>query len=260
MLVGQRIAAQIVAVGQGRVQRVVMIGSRARGTPRPESDLDLVVLVELPAGSPPWGPSETIAERKRIQQQVPAPPVVADLWVRTTDRYAEARHVIGGVEILVDTEGVNLYSRPPERAPVIRRTSDQVRRELVSAWVDHALSALDGTVAIESGRAPFPPVPGQPKTATEAARMCVERATTALLVLHQIGAGKGCDLLPLIGQLSDADRRRVADWFGAGQASETPSHRAHRVVTELLTTLSKAHGMRPHLSPCWARYKQIAVR
>ncbi|HET6762249.1 MAG TPA: nucleotidyltransferase domain-containing protein [Longimicrobiaceae bacterium] len=242
------------------MQRVVMIGSRARGTPRPDSDLDLVVLVEPPAGSPSWGPAETVAERKRIQQQVPAPPVLADLWVRTTDQYAEARHVIGGVEILVDTEGLDLYSRPPERAPVVRRTPDQVRRELVSAWVDHALAALEGTVAIEANRAPVRPVQGQPKTAAKAARICVERATTALLVLHQIGAGKGGDLPPLIAQLSDPDRRRVADWFGIGQASESPSAEAHRVVHELLAMLSEARGMRPHLSACWVRYKQIAVR
>jgi predicted nucleotidyltransferase len=40
------LARRIVAAGRGRVRRVVMIGSRARGTPAKTSDLDLVVIVE----------------------------------------------------------------------------------------------------------------------------------------------------------------------------------------------------------------------
>jgi hypothetical protein len=260
MLIAQRLAMQIVAVGLGRVQRVVLIGSRARGTARPDSDLDLVVLVELPSDASPWGPADVIAERKRIQHRIPAPPVSADLWVRTTDRYAEARGVIGGVERLVDTEGVEVYSRPQQRAPVVRRTLDQVRRELVSTWVEHTLAALEGTLAMESNRAPRPPVPGQPKSAQDAAHVCAERAANALLVLHQTGAGKGAELPPLVARLGEADRRRVAGWLSAGsQSKETPSRQARRVVGEMLRRLQEDRGMRAYLGPSQERFKRAAA-
>jgi hypothetical protein len=52
--IANRIAARLVAVGEGRVRRVAMIGSRALGLARPGSDLDIVALLEPPATAPPW--------------------------------------------------------------------------------------------------------------------------------------------------------------------------------------------------------------
>ncbi|HEX2205156.1 MAG TPA: nucleotidyltransferase domain-containing protein, partial [Longimicrobium sp.] len=183
------LAGRIAAAGRGRVRCVAMVGSRARGTAGPESDLDIVVLVEPEAGAAPWGPKEFRAERDRLRREVAAPPVRTDLWVRTPDRFEEARHVVGGVEWLVETEGVVVYRRAPDRPPVPRRTPEQVRRENVSAWVEHALLALDGTTARANASA-LAAGGASAGDSREAARAAVERAVNALLVAHGVAATK----------------------------------------------------------------------
>jgi hypothetical protein len=235
-----------------------MIGSRARGTPRPESDLDLVVLIELPVDATPWGPADVIAERTRIQQQLPAPRLRTDLWVRTTDRYAEARTVIGGVERLVDTEGIDVYSRPPTRAPVVRRTPDQVRREHVSAWIEHALAALEGTVRIEARPAGQAALPGEPATPDAAARICLERAVNALLVSDRTEAGKSSGLDGMLARLGEADRRRVAAVLAAADhAGARASARARALIGEVLKRLAEDPAMRTYLVQSEVRYRRV---
>jgi predicted nucleotidyltransferase len=260
-LLAQRLAMQIADVGLGRVQRVVMIGSRARGTPRPDSDLDLVVLFELPVHDRPWGPQEVIAERSRIHRLLPPPPVQTDLWVRTTDRYEEARRVVGGVEMLVDVEGVEVYSRPPTRAPLVQRNTDQVRREHVSAWVEHALAALEGTLRIERQAAGQTSLPGVPKTPEAAARICVERAVNALLVFHQLVSGKAAGVDGMLSRLDVAERERVAAWlFPRCHAGGLSSWNAVRAVGEVLKRLSEDDGMRSYLAVSLARFHRVTVR
>lgn len=104
-----------------------MIGSRARGSSTEHSDLDIVVVVELAKGARPWTTSDSHAERRRLQEAAGRPPVRTDLWVCTTELFEEGRHVVGGVESLVQAEGVDLYLRDYDRPPVVRRSPDQVR-------------------------------------------------------------------------------------------------------------------------------------
>jgi predicted nucleotidyltransferase len=236
-----------------------MIGSRARGSARPDSDLDLVVLVEIPADAAPWGPAEVVAERKRLQQQLPRPSILTDLWVRTTDRYAEARGVIGGIERLVDVEGVDVFSEPLRRAPIVRRTPDQVRREHVSAWIEHALWALEGTAAMENATVPRPAAPGRPRSADEASRICAERAVNALLVFHQVEAGKGDGLTGMIERLSTCDpgcAARLGDGFAQ---SGSPTSAARYVVSEVMRRLSEDRGMLPYLVSSRARHDRVSI-
>jgi len=242
-----------------RVRRVVMIGSRARGCARPDSDLDLVVLVEIPRGTPRWGPDEVIAERKRLQQQIPRPPVLTDLWVRTTDRYAEARGVVGGVERLVDVEGVDVYSEPPTRPPLVRRTPDQVRREHVSAWIEHALWALEGTAAMEAAKVPPRIAPGHPRTVEEASRICAERAVNALLVFHQVEAAKGDGLAGMIAHLSTCDRACASRIESLFPSTDDPTASARRVVSEVVRRLAQDRGMLPYLASSLTRLDRLPV-
>jgi hypothetical protein len=258
VLLSQRLGLQIVDAGLGRVQRVVMIGSRALGTARADSDLDLVVLVELPAEARPWGPAEVIAERRRMQEQIGTPPVLTDLWVRTTDRYEEARGVIGGVERLVDTEGVTVYARPTQRPPVVRRSPDEVRREHVSAWVEHALAAYVGTLRMESGSAP--PTPGQPKTAQDGARICAERAVNALLVYHQREASKSAGVDGMLALLPESDHRRAIRWAQTGgRGGGSASGCARRVMAGLLERMCEDRTMRNYVSAAEQRFRQASV-
>lgn len=237
------LAQRIDLVGQGRVRRVVMIGSRALGTARKESDLDLVVLEEIPTAAPRWGLREVGIERARLQKAVGVPPIRTDLWVRTMDQYQEGRSVIGGIEHLVDVEGVTVFSRAPSRAPVIRRSPEQVRRDNVIAWIRNALGALDAAVKMESTRAvaaAFPPSIG----GSEPARTAVERALNALLVLHQVRASKHMGVEGMLTSLASVDPSAAARITALTGTTAMDVRTAHRV----LDTVRRHLGREPLLS------------
>jgi hypothetical protein len=182
---GQSLAMRLVAASAGRVCRVVMIGSRANGTARAESDLDLVVLVETPAGVPLWTSEQVLAEKRRLLAAVGPPPVRTDLWLRTTDQYEEARAVPGCMEYVMATEGVEVYSRPLTRRPVVRRSREQVRCQNVRDWLEDALGDLDRAVALERGGRPPPgagPVPTDPG---HYARRSIKRSIIALCIWRE---------------------------------------------------------------------------
>lgn len=173
------LANRIVAVSQGTVQSVAMIGSRALGTATPGSDLDLVVFVEVSRHSPPWGAPQEKAERKRIQQQVGRAPVPTDLSVRTTDQYAEAADVVGSLEWLAKHQGRFVYSRPPLRSPLVRRSREEVWRDAVNTWIDHAIAGMSGAARLAGT---------MPQDSRALCQLAVERALNAVLVFHQIPA------------------------------------------------------------------------
>ncbi|MDB4950446.1 MAG: hypothetical protein JWM27_3095 [Gemmatimonadetes bacterium] len=168
--------------------------------------------------------------------------------------------VIGGVERLVDTEGFEVYSRPLTRTSALRRTPDQVRREHVSAWLEHALAALEGTVRLEARAGLRSPVPGEPATPEAAACVCVERAVNALLVFHQVEAGKNTGVDGMVALLNGADRSRMQSVMAtfAGLQGRA-SARARRVLGEILRRLGEDAGMRPYLAPSKARLQRVAA-
>lgn len=138
-----KIGREIVALGRGRVRRIVMIGSRAHGTVGPESDLDLVVLIELPPGSRPWTGSDFARSGLELESALGPRGVRIDIRVRTTDRFAEAKDVPGGVEWVAAHGQFVLFETRSVYPPVVRTTPDNVRRELVSSWMHHAASAIE---------------------------------------------------------------------------------------------------------------------
>lgn len=242
--VATELAGRIAAAGRGRVRRVVMVGSRALGTARPDSDLDLVVLVELARGTPPWGPKEFRAERDRLRREVGAPPVRTDLWVRTVDRFEEARRVVGGVEWLLETEGVEVYRRPLDRPPTVRRTPDQIRRENVSAWIEHALLALDGATARENAAALGSG--GAIVEARWAARAAVERAVNALLVSHQVRAEKAGGVAEMLRCLEAVEPAAATELRSLRAEGADSALEAHGVLAAVVRRLSA--------DPATARY------
>jgi len=142
----QSFAARIAKAGEGKVRRVVMIGSRAGGYARADSDLDLVAIVELPTTARPWNGSDADAERDRIQAALGLPPISTDLTVRSAEQFEEARSIIGGVERLVETEGIDVYLEPFERPARARRSREDVRAALVRAWVEAASNSITSGV------------------------------------------------------------------------------------------------------------------
>lgn len=250
-----QLAQQIVAAGLGRVRRVVMIGSRARGTAHRTSDLDLVVLVEVPRGTRPWGPAENLAERDRIQRAVGVPPITTDLSVRTTDHYHEARHVIGGVEHLVDLEGVDVYSRPLNNRPTIRRTPTEVRHQHTGTWLTHAAAVLKEAVSNSRADSDGTPEPGGARLAS-AAHASVMRAVTALLVSHQLHSSKRDGIPAMLTQLASVDADTAAALETVLKRSIPPSHRACAVLQMVVVRLGRDPGVRPYLQQAQAWLKK----
>jgi predicted nucleotidyltransferase len=144
----RQIASRIVAAGRDQVRLVSLIGARARGNAREDSDLDLVVVIEVGAGKPRWNGVMADEERNRLLPAIGPAPFKVDLSVRSGEQYEEARNVIGGVERLVQTEGVAVYTRPFDVPPIRTRSADSVRKNLVRAWI--AGSALSIERALHS--------------------------------------------------------------------------------------------------------------
>lgn len=245
--VARAFAKRIVTAGRGRVRRVVLVGSRALGTARADSDLDIVVLVETAASVRPWGTPECAAERDRLQREVGAPPLPTDLWVRTTDQYQEARGVLGSVEAMVDTEGIDLYAEPFQRAPRVRRTPAQVRREYTVGWVTHALRALEEAYARQArvadrqrpGVAALPPdLP---------AHACILRAILALIFARQVPRERGDGVDALLARYSAVDEATAhavrTDYCGDGELVL----KAHAVLTRVVGQLARDPAMASEL-------------
>ncbi len=80
---------------------VIAFGSRARGEHRPDSDLDIAVLVEDPAES----------ERRMLWGVTEGFPLPVDILIFSKDRYDRFRPWINTVQREIDREGVRLYVR-----------------------------------------------------------------------------------------------------------------------------------------------------
>jgi predicted nucleotidyltransferase len=199
----RRVAGEVLAICGSAVQRIAVIGSRAKGTARQDSDLDLVVFVEPAAGTPPWRSADFAAERRRVQSQLASAPVRVDLSVRTTDRFAEARGVIGGVEWLVAHEGVDVFTRPFARNPAVRLGRDLIRRQNVSSWIEPACLAFDAAVRLANDGV----LRGGGDLETVRLDDVVTRALTAVLVAHQVYVAKEAGLTAIVEALAPLDRQ-----------------------------------------------------
>lgn len=252
-------AARIVEAGQDHVRRVVMIGSRALGTARPDSDLDLVVLVEIAGTMRPWGLQEVDAERSRLQREVGMPPIRTDLWVRTTDQFEEGRTVIGGLEHLVEAEGVTVFSRALDRSPLVRRTPDQVRGDNVAAWLRNALGALEAAIQLENAEVIRGSGPLSGADPRPAARAAVERALNVVLVLHQVRASKHFGVQRMLAELTARDPATGGELHALLAAEVESAPVAHSVVGVVLRRLAVEPGMRPYLREAERRFARPSV-
>lgn len=248
LILGQTLALRIVAAGRGRVRRVTMVGSRALGIARAGSDLDLVVLVEPPAARPHWTSGDVLGEKQRLQQAVGPPPVPTDLWLRTTDQFAEARDVFGTVEWMIGSEGVDLYASARERPPVVRRTPDQVRRQSVRAWLMDAAIQLDRALRLSTT-----PGKGRNGAFTEHdpahyAWRSAQRVIVALFVYHQVPVSTRREELGSVFSRLDLIEPAVAAGLRRLLPTSSASPQAARAVHErVMGRLRRDPAMRPYL-------------
>lgn len=232
----ERLAARIVAVGSGRVRRVAMIGSRARGDASASSDLDLAIVLEQGSGETLWGPEELAAERRRLQAELGPTPIPTEVYVSTTDLYAAGHRVFGGVEWLIENEGVDVFTAPLSRRPVVRRTPDQVRRGYAATWILHGLRALERAASGGAAAA------GDERSA---ATLCIQRAVWALLVFHRLPASTAGGIEALLARLGERDSA-FSGWVAKLTAGGADPAAAHAVL--------KAAADRIALDPASAPY------
>jgi uncharacterized protein len=90
------------AVSAWRPDQVILFGSSARGDARPDSDLD--VMVVLPTGAPV---TRDIVVDMRLA--IGTLPVDYDLVVTSRAEFAWRRHYVGAIEYPAAHEGVPLY-------------------------------------------------------------------------------------------------------------------------------------------------------
>jgi predicted nucleotidyltransferase len=84
-------------------ERIILFGSRARGTAGPDSDVDLLVVMPVEGSK-----SRTRLEFRRALRGIRAP---VDITVSTPEEFEWRREIVGTVEYPAVTEGRLLYAR-----------------------------------------------------------------------------------------------------------------------------------------------------
>lgn len=92
---------RILAAGENRIRRVVLYGSRARGTYRPDSDLDLLVVEKDPVSK--------LQERQRLHQAIGNFSIPIDIRVMGETEFEETKNIVGGIAYPAHKEGRLLY-------------------------------------------------------------------------------------------------------------------------------------------------------
>src|SRR5712692_7549942 len=97
----EELRARLLARRAGRIRRIILYGSRARGTASPDSDFDLLVVAAEPVSK-----REEIQRLRRAVHDLPYP---VDVWVMGEREFKETKDVIGGLAYPAHKYGVVLY-------------------------------------------------------------------------------------------------------------------------------------------------------
>lgn len=102
----ESLADRIVELAHPR--QVILFGSRARGTAREDSDLDLLIIRDR-SGEEPWSRRREIGRIRRSLASVGLP---IDLLLYTPEKIEQWRHTTNHVVSEALREGKVLYERP----------------------------------------------------------------------------------------------------------------------------------------------------
>jgi predicted nucleotidyltransferase len=256
--VAREIARRIVHSGAGRVRRIFLIGSRATGCARQDSDFDVIIVVEADPDAR-WGFPDAAKEESRIFRAIQPLGVVVDISVRTADQFVAARSVVGGIEWLAETEGIELYRENFHRRPRALVSNRNVRLALVRSWMDDALRCVEHAAALSSA-APDDQVRVTKSRdpahyATKSMRSCIN----AVLVLHQVASFKHESMETVFEKLS-AVEPILSLQLRALIAEPRPAEIvARNVFSAVLTKLELQTDLRRCLSGMSAKSRRPAV-
>jgi HEPN domain-containing protein/predicted nucleotidyltransferase len=171
-------------------ERIVLFGSRARGDHRPESDYDLMVVLDQPPD-----PRDIVARAVHdILHNV-------DVLVDTREQFEHRRTDVGTLEYAVDQEGQILYARSAEPIPrQVREASNDIP-ESVQEWI--ARAQTDFTM-MQLG---FDHAAGVNDAIVFHAHQGVEKTLKAALVARLVPPPRTHRLIELLQSLPDEVRR-----------------------------------------------------
>jgi uncharacterized protein len=99
--IAEELKKRLLASDGTRIQRVLLYGSRARGTATDESDFDLLVVEKDPVAKR--------EEIERLRQAVTDQHHLVDIWVMGEEEFEETKDVIGGLAYPAHKYGLVLY-------------------------------------------------------------------------------------------------------------------------------------------------------
>jgi predicted nucleotidyltransferase len=106
LAIAEELSLRIVQAARGRVRKIILFGSRARGDARPDSDFDLLVIMR------DLTPDETRRVTLSLYRALRGAGVNAEPSVMSEEEFAETRSVVGGLAYPAEAEGVALYENP----------------------------------------------------------------------------------------------------------------------------------------------------
>jgi predicted nucleotidyltransferase/HEPN domain-containing protein len=177
------IARMVKRIGEKfRPERVILFGSRARGDNRPDSDVDLLVVMPV-KGNP-------FEQRWAIHRALPPVPVSVDVIVTTPEDFAWRKDVVGTIESPATHEGKVLFERRPEEKRICVMPAPHPAIPIVREWIAKAENdLLNATNTLRTLGAESPT-----ETVCFHAQQCVEKYIKALLVFRGKAFGKTHDI------------------------------------------------------------------
>ena len=130
--------------------QIILFGSYARGSARPDSDMDLLVVM-------PFDERVRGEKIREVYAAVSGSGVATDVVVYTPERFSEYRDVVGTVVYPAVREGVVLYRRQPSRVreePGVWDRAGVVKR-LVRMWAEKAEHDWQAVLHLRSAEPPL---------------------------------------------------------------------------------------------------------
>ncbi len=96
----EQLRRSLLACAGDRIRSIILYGSRATGSARPDSDFDVLV-VEKP-------PVVKREERRRLRAALREFPHCVDVWVMDEEEFRETKDVIGGIAYPASKYGLHI--------------------------------------------------------------------------------------------------------------------------------------------------------
>lgn len=168
-------------VRAGHPEMVILFGSRAYGTPRSDSDLDLLVVMDKEGSH-----SERIASLKKLFADLP---IRLDLHARTPAEVAQRlemgdefmQTIVGRGQKLYPMRAKNGFTRKVQTLLERGRTQPMSNAPLVQEWVEKAEGDFEGAKLWARRKANF-----RPEKLCWDCQQCAEKYLKAFLTRHRV--------------------------------------------------------------------------